>query len=114
MLPRRRTASPAPTGGCASDSLAAVAWGWRTCVMACEAGKDVYVEKPLALSIREGRLMVDVARRHNRVVQMGTQQRSASHYADAIAYVKSGRLGKIRVVKAWAYQDWMGNIPPAP
>jgi predicted dehydrogenase len=45
---------------------------------------------------------------------MGTQQRSATHYAAAIDYVKSGKLGKIRVVKTWAYQDWMGNIPVAP
>ena len=58
--------------------------------------------------------MVDVARRHNRVVQMGTQQRSATHFTDAVEYVKSGQLGKIRLVKTWAYQDWMGNIPPVP
>ena len=58
--------------------------------------------------------MVDVARRQKRVVQMGTQQRSAQHYADAVEYVKSGNLGTIRVVKAWAYQDWMGNVPKEP
>jgi predicted dehydrogenase len=87
---------------------------WHAPLMACEAGKDVYVEKPLSLTIGEGRIMVDTARRHNRVVQMGTQQRSAQHYADAVDYVKSGQLGKIRVVKAWAYQDWMGNIAPVP
>jgi len=86
-------------------------WHALPTVMACEAGKDVYVEKPLALTIGEGRVMVDVARRTNRVVQMGTHQRSASHYADAVAYVKSGALGTIRLVKTWAYQDWMGNIP---
>ena len=58
--------------------------------------------------------MVDVARKHNRVVQMGTQQRSAPHYAEAVDYVKSGALGTIRLVKTWAYQDWMGNIPVQP
>jgi predicted dehydrogenase len=89
-------------------------WHALPTVMACEAGKDVYVEKPLSLTIGEGRVMVDVARRQNRVVQMGTQQRSAPHYADAVAYVQSGKLGTIRVVKAWAYQDWMGNVPKAP
>jgi predicted dehydrogenase len=89
-------------------------WHALPTVMACEAGKDVYVEKPLSLSIGEGRIMVDAARRTNRVVQMGTQQRSATHYADAIEYVKSGALGTIRVVKTWAYQDWMGNIPKVP
>jgi predicted dehydrogenase len=83
-------------------------------VMACEAGKDVYVEKPLSLSIGEGRVMVDVARRTNRVVQMGTQQRSAPHFTDAVDYVRSGKLGTIRLVKTWAYQDWMGNIPRVP
>jgi predicted dehydrogenase len=82
--------------------------------MACQAGKDVYVEKPLSLTIGEGRVMVNAARRHDRVVQMGTQQRSARHFADAVEYVKSGALGKIRLVKTWAYQDWMGNIPPVP
>jgi predicted dehydrogenase len=89
-------------------------WHALPTVMACQAGKDVYVEKPLSLTIAEGRVMVDVARRHNRVVQMGTQQRSATHYAEAVDYVKSGKLGKIRLVKTWAYQDWMGNIPVVP
>jgi predicted dehydrogenase len=89
-------------------------WHALPTVMACQAGKDVYVEKPLALTIGEGRVMVDAARTHGRVVQMGTQQRSAKHFADAVAYVKSGALGKIRLVKTWAYQDWMGNIPHKP
>ena len=89
-------------------------WHALPTVMACQAGKDVYVEKPLSLTIGEGRVMVDTARAHKRVVQMGTQQRSAPHYADAVAYVKSGALGKIRLVKTWAYQDWMGNIPVLP
>jgi predicted dehydrogenase len=89
-------------------------WHALPTIMACEAGKDVYVEKPLSLSIGEGRIMLETARKHARVVQMGTQQRSAQHYGDAIDYVKSGALGKIRLVKAWAYQDWMGNIPRVP
>jgi predicted dehydrogenase len=89
-------------------------WHALVTLMACEAGKDVYVEKPLSLCIAEGRAMVATARKHGRVVQMGTQQRSAPHYADAVAYVKSGALGKIRVVKCWAYQDWMGDIAPVP
>jgi predicted dehydrogenase len=89
-------------------------WHALQTIMACEAGKDVYVEKPLSLTIAEGRAMVDVARRTNRVVQMGTQQRSAPHFAEAVAYVQSGALGKIRVVKTWAYQDWMGDVAPVP
>ena len=51
-------------------------WHALMTMMACAAGKDVYVEKPLCLFVREGRWMVDVARRHKRVVQVGTQQRS--------------------------------------
>jgi predicted dehydrogenase len=89
-------------------------WHAIPTVLACQAGKDVYVEKPLALTIGEGRVMVDAARRYKRVVQMGTQQRSATHFAEAVDYVKSGKLGKIRLVKTWAYQDWMGNIPVVP
>ena len=89
-------------------------WHAIPTVMACQAGKDVYVEKPLSVSIGEGRVMVDAARKYNRVVQMGTQQRSAPHYAEAMEYVKGGKLGKIRLVRAWAYQDWMGNIPKEP
>src|SRR3982751_116768 len=54
-------------------------WHALIAVDACSAGKDVYVEKPIATTIREGRLMVDAARKHNRVVQVGIQQRSGSH-----------------------------------
>ncbi|MGE5646068.1 MAG: Gfo/Idh/MocA family protein [Acidobacteriota bacterium] len=89
-------------------------WHALPTIMACQAGKDVYVEKPLSLSIGEGRVMVDTARRHNRVVQMGTQQRSAPHYSAAIDFVKSGQLGKIRLVRAWAYLDWVGETPVLP
>ena len=89
-------------------------WHALPTIAACQAGKDVYVEKPLALTIGEGRVMVNAARRHNRVVQMGTQQRSSNHFRDAVEFVKSGALGKVRVVKAWAYQDWMGNIARVP
>jgi predicted dehydrogenase len=89
-------------------------WHALPTVMACQSGKDVYVEKPLSLTIAEGRVMVDTARRHNRVVQMGTQQRSASHYTAAVDFVKSGKLGKIRQVRAWAYLDWKGETPVLP
>ena len=55
-------------------------WHALMTMMACAAGKDVYVEKPLTLFVREGRWMIDVARKHKRVVQVGTQQRSGPHY----------------------------------
>jgi predicted dehydrogenase len=89
-------------------------WHALPTILACQAGKDVYVEKPLALSIGEGRVMVNAARKYGRVVQMGTQQRSAPHYNEAVDYVKSGKLGKIRLVRAWAYLDWVGETPVLP
>lgn len=89
-------------------------WHALPTIMACQAGKDVYVEKPLSVAIAEGRAMVAAARKHNRVVQMGTQQRSAPHYTEAVEYVKSGKLGKIRLVRAWAYLDWKGETPVVP
>ncbi|PYV85913.1 MAG: oxidoreductase, partial [Acidobacteria bacterium] len=89
-------------------------WHALPTIMACQAGKDVYVEKPLSVSIAEGRIMVETARKNDRVVQMGTQQRSAPHYTEAVDYVKSGKLGKVRLVRAWAYLDWKGETPKVP
>ena len=81
-------------------------WHCLPTVMACQAGKDVYVEKPLANSIEECNLMVAAARKHNRVVQVGQWQRSGAHWKAAIDYVRSGKLGKIRSVKTWAYMPY--------
>ena len=64
------------------------------------AGKDVYVEKPLSHTISEGRLLVNLARKHSRIVQHGTQSRSSQGLMEAIEYMKSGELGKIRMAKA--------------
>jgi predicted dehydrogenase len=89
-------------------------WHALPTVMACQAGKDVYVEKPLSVSIGEGRIMVETARRYDRVVQMGTQQRSSPHYSEAVDYVKGGKLGRVRLVRAWAYLDWKGRTPVLP
>ena len=85
-------------------------WHALPTVYACEAGKDVYVEKPLATSVAEGRAMLEAAKRNERVVQMGTQWRSGEHYREAVEIVQSGKLGKIRLVRAWAYLDWVGGI----
>jgi predicted dehydrogenase len=68
-------------------------------IHACEAGKDVYCEKPLTLTIAEGRAMVEAARRHNRIVQTGSQQRSDDRFRLACELVRSGRLGKIHMVR---------------
>ncbi len=89
-------------------------WHALPTVYACQAGKDVYVEKPLATSVAEGRAMLEAARRHNRVVQMGTQWRSGEHYQEAIEMVRSGKLGTIRMIRAWAYLDWVGGIGNPP
>ncbi len=89
-------------------------WHCLMMVMACQAGKDVYVEKPLANSIGECSLMVAAAERYGTVVQAGQWQRSGSHWSDAAAYAQSGEIGRIRLVKAWAYQGWMKAIPVKP
>jgi predicted dehydrogenase len=89
-------------------------WHALPTVYGCQAGKDVYVEKPLAVTIGEGRAVLEAARRHNRVVQMGTQWRSGHHYREATEFVQSGKLGKIRQVRAWAYLDWVGGIGNPP
>jgi len=90
-------------------------WHCLAMVDALEAGKHVYVEKPLANSIQECNVMIDAAAKYpNQMVQVGQWQRSGSHYANAIDFVRSGKLGKIRLVKVWAYQGWMKPIDPKP
>lgn len=95
---------------------------WHALMMihACEAGKDVYVEKPVGNSIIECRAMVAAQKRYNKVVQAGQWQRSQQHFRDAVQYVYSGQLGNIRTVKVWCYQGWMrpaavvpDSAPPA-
>ena len=85
-------------------------WHALPTIMACQSGKDVYCEKPLATSIEEGRAMVNAARKYDRVVQIGTQQRSAQHFREAVEFVRSRQLGTIRTVRAWAYLDWKGAL----
>jgi predicted dehydrogenase len=76
-------------------------WHALATVWACQAGKHVYVEKPISHNLIEGRRMVQAARRHNRVVQVGTQRRSAPDCQSALELVRSGKLGKIPFAKAW-------------
>ena len=76
-------------------------WHALPAIYACEAGKDVYCEKPISHNIVEGQAMVAAARKFKRVVQVGTWQRSTQHFLDAVEYVRSGRLGKISVCRAW-------------
>jgi len=74
-------------------------WHALMCVDACNAGKDVYCEKPLTLTIAEGRAIVNAARRNKRILQTGSQQRSDDRFRRACEYVRSGRLGKIKEVR---------------
>lgn len=79
-------------------------WHAPGTILACNAGKDVYVEKPTSHNIREGRLMVEAARRNQRVVQMGIQSRSRPVTQHFIEYVQSGKLGRVLMAKAWNVQ----------
>jgi predicted dehydrogenase len=85
-------------------------WHALPTVMACQAGKDVYVEKPLAKTIDEGRAMLEASRRHHRIVQMGSQWRSCKHILEATEIIRSGKLGKISLVRGWTYLDWLNPI----
>src|ERR1700722_10316282 len=76
-------------------------WHAPMTILACQAGKDVYVEKPVSHNVREGQQMVAAARRSGRIVQSGLQQRSGTHFQSAVDFVRSGRLGAVHLAKAW-------------
>jgi predicted dehydrogenase len=89
-------------------------WHAPLTILACAAGKDVYVEKPLTLFVREGRWMVEAARRHGRIVQVGTQQRSGPHYQRARDLIRDGRIGRVVSVRMWAYRNIMPGFGRPP
>src|SRR5271167_1562857 len=89
-------------------------WHALPTVMAFQADKDVYVEKPLAKTIAEGQAMLDASKRHNRVVQMGSQWKSAQHIIEATDMIRAGKLGKVNIVRGWAYLDWLPSIGNPP
>ena len=109
-------------------------WHAIPTIMACQAGKDVYVEKPDGHNIVEGRTMVAAMRKHKRIVQMGSQHRSTDRLKSALAYIETGALGKCLVAKAWEstkqgpigfppdstppkgvnYDMWLGPTPVRP
>ncbi|MFO1021256.1 MAG: Gfo/Idh/MocA family oxidoreductase [Planctomycetales bacterium] len=106
-------------------------WHALMTIMACQAGKDVYVEKPISHNFLEGVQMIKAAEKHRRVVQVGIQQRSGAHFKTAIDYVRSGKLGTVKYAKAWTisqrksighkangpvptgvdYEMWLGPAP---
>jgi predicted dehydrogenase len=74
-------------------------WHTLPTVAACAAGKDVYCEKPLTLTVAEGRVMVNAARKYQRIVQTGSQQRSSANFRLACELVRSGRIGKVQTIR---------------
>ncbi len=92
-------------------------WHAYMLIAACRAGKDVYVEKPLANSIGECDLMVKAVREYNKIVQVGQQQRSGDHWKTAMDYIKSGKLGQLRKTNVWAnfnYGIGQSKVPDEP
>ncbi len=82
-------------------------WHALMTIMACAAGKDVYVEKPLTHALREGEWMLAAAARHNRIVQVGTQQRSGRHYQRARTLLQEGHIGAIRAARIGSFRNIM-------
>ncbi|GEO11895.1 Gfo/Idh/MocA family protein [Segetibacter aerophilus] len=89
-------------------------WHCLPFIYACQAGKDIYVEKPLANSIGECDVMVKAARKYNRVVQVGQQQHTGSHFNGAMDFMKSGKIGQIRKVNIWANFNYGTGQPAVP
>ena len=91
-------------------------WHALATVWACQAGKHVYVEKPVSHNLVEGRRMIEAARKYKRVVQAGTQRRSAEHVIAAREFVKAGKLGKVPFARAWIAGDRksIGKLANAP
>lgn len=79
-------------------------WHSPAAILACDAGKHVYVEKPISHNIREGRLLVEAAQRNQRLVQHGTQVRSTAMIAQAVERLHAGIIGKVLVAKCWNVQ----------
>jgi predicted dehydrogenase len=91
-------------------------WHALLTIWACQAGKDVYVEKPVSHNVTEGRRMVEAARNNGRIVQTGTQCRSHSGIQEAMAFLHSGKLGQIYLAKGLCYKrrDSIGHKPDEP
>jgi predicted dehydrogenase len=90
-------------------------WHPYMTVEACKAGKDVYVEKPICVTVEEGKKMVEAARKYKRVVQAGTQQRSGTHFQEAVKLIQDGGIGQVTRVQTWNVGltpvEGMGNPP---
>jgi predicted dehydrogenase len=89
-------------------------WHALMTILACAAGKDVYVEKPTSLFVREGRWMVEAAKHYQRIVQVGTQQRSGPHYQRARSLIRDGHIGRVVEVRMWANRNVMPGFGAPP
>jgi predicted dehydrogenase len=90
-------------------------WAPLATVMACQAGKDVYVEKPLSHDVYEGRKMIEAARKYNRIVQVGCQNRSGQYHEKAIEHLRAGVIGKVHYVRVLNMLDGtLGKPGPYP
>jgi predicted dehydrogenase len=91
-------------------------WHALLTIQACESGKDVYVEKPLSLTIHEGRRMIEAARRTNKIVQVGLQRRASKMYAELVDMVQSGVIGKVTVAHCYRVSNMapigIGKVMP--
>ncbi|SFJ32435.1 Gfo/Idh/MocA family protein [Planctomicrobium piriforme] len=109
-------------------------WHAAICREACLAGKDVYLEQPVAHSVAQGQSLVDIAHKTGRIIQTGLPQRSGAHFQSAIELLRSGEIGRVHLAKAWAmhrrrsigrvataaapvgvdYERWLGPAPARP
>jgi predicted dehydrogenase len=89
-------------------------WHAAMLIMACDAGKDVYLEKPVMYRIGEAKAMIAAVRRNKRIVQIGTQHRSADHMAEAARIVQGGKIGEVRFVRVWNYMSTSTALRPVP
>jgi len=89
-------------------------WHALATIWSCQAGKDVYVEKPMSLTLFEGWKMVEAARKYERIVQVGSQTSSATYYQDALDYVRLGRLGQILLVRTQVMERSAKTPQPKP
>lgn len=93
-------------------------WHALATIMACQAGKDVYVEKPMAHNVWEGRKMIEAARKYKRVVQVGMQTRSAPYAKDALEQIRNGKLGDVHAVRVFMMMQHpmmgQGSVQPVP
>jgi predicted dehydrogenase len=80
-------------------------WHALHSILACAAGKDVYVEKPMTLFVKEGRWMIDAAKQYKRIIQCGTQQRSGEQYKQAVELIRGGHIGEVRNIRVASFRN---------